>query len=95
MMSKAIWNGLVIADSKCILKLNGTCFFPHQALQLHYFTQSKTQKLFKIIGTANYYHLEVNGKRLDNAAYYFPNPKPHCKIIQNFIVFTEEIDVYE
>ncbi len=92
-MAKALWKGIVIAESDRIIHLEGKQYFPHTAVKPNYFIESERHSVCPIKGTANYYHIEVNGKRQSDAAHYFPNPNPKVKAIQNYISFTDDIDI--
>lgn len=86
-MAKVIWNGTVIAESNNTIVIEGKKYFPHHAVKQNYFFESEKHSECPIKGKANYYHVEINGKRAQNAAYYFPNPNPKVKNIQNYIGF--------
>lgn len=94
-MIKAIWNGMVIAESERILKVEGKNYFPHSSVKPNYFIESERHSNCPKRGKANYYHVEVNGKVQQDAAFYFPNPNPHAKNIQNYIAFSEDIEISE
>jgi Domain of unknown function (DUF427) len=44
-------------------------------------------------GTASYYDLEVNGKRNQGAAWYYPDPKPEAKQIKGYVAFWKGVKV--
>jgi uncharacterized protein (DUF427 family) len=44
-------------------------------------------------GTASYYHLEANGKRNENAAWYYPDPKTAASQIKDHIAFWKGVKV--
>ena len=94
-MAKAIWNGIVVAESNQVLNLGGKKYFPHPSVKSNFFIESEQHSVCPINGTANYYHLEVAGKRIENAAHYYPNPNPKVKSIQNFISFDDDIEIHE
>jgi uncharacterized protein (DUF427 family) len=92
-MSKVIYNGIVIAESNNTIQFEGKKYFPHSAVKEKFFIESEKHSVCPIKGLANYYHLEVNGKRIKDAAYYFPNPNPRLKSIQNYIGFGDELKI--
>jgi uncharacterized protein (DUF427 family) len=94
-MAKAIWNGTVIAECDSVKHIEGKQYFPHHAVKSNYFVESERHSVCPIKGTANYYHVEVNGKRNSDAAYYYPNPNPRMKSIQNYIGFNDEVEIAE
>ncbi len=94
-MVKAVWKGIVIAESDRVIRMDGKQYFPHTAVKHSYFIESDRHSVCPIKGTANYYHVEVNGQRQADAAHYFPNPNPRVKVIQNYISFNDEIEIEE
>jgi uncharacterized protein (DUF427 family) len=44
-------------------------------------------------GTAHYYHVEVDGMRNDNAAWFYPDPKPAASEITGRIAFWKGVRV--
>ena len=94
-MAQAIWNGTIIAECDRVIRLEGKEYFPHSAVKPAYFIESDRHSVCPVKGTANYYHLEVNGKRSNDAAFYFPNPNPKVKKIQNYIGFCGDVEIRE
>ncbi|MCB0819917.1 MAG: DUF427 domain-containing protein [Bacteroidetes bacterium] len=94
-MSKVIWNGIVVAESDKTIQLEGKKYFPHTAVHGNYFIESEKHSVCPVKGKANYYHVEVNGKRSANGAYYFPNPNPKVKVIQNYIGFGDDFKIVD
>jgi len=77
------------------MHVDGKHYFPHHAVKSTYFIESERHSVCPIKGTANYYHVEVNGKINPDAAHYFPNPNPRVKSIQNYIGFTDDVEIAE
>ncbi len=73
---KAIWNGVVLAESDRTIAVEGNRYFPPDALNWEYFTPSDTHTTCPWKGEASYYHIEVGGKVNHDAAWYSPDPKP-------------------
>lgn len=94
-MAKAIWNGTVIAESNQVLQLGGKTYFPHPSVRSSFFHESDAHSVCPINGKANYYHLEVNGRKKLNAAHYFPNPNPKARKLQNLISFDDDVQITE
>ncbi len=44
-------------------------------------------------GLASYYNVEVDGKKMENAAWYYPSPSEKAKQIKDFIAFGQPIVV--
>ena len=92
-MIKAKWKGIVLAECDRIIKHNGKPYFPHTAIKNQFFVESEKHSVCPEKGVANYYHIEVNGHKKLNAAYYFPNPNPRVKPLQNYIGFDDSFEI--
>ena len=71
---KAIWNGTVIAQSDETVVVEGNHYFPRESIDPQYFAASDNRSVCHWKGTANYFHVEVDGKRNPNAAWYYATP---------------------
>jgi uncharacterized protein (DUF427 family) len=92
-MSKAIWNGVVIAESDQCEVVDGNQYFPPTALKLEYFKPSSTHTTCGWKGVASYYNLDVNGAVNKDAAWYYPTPKDAAKNIAGYIAFWRGVTV--
>jgi uncharacterized protein (DUF427 family) len=92
-MSKAIWNGVIIAESDQCEVVDGNQYFPPTALKLEYFKPSSTHTTCGWKGVANYYNLDVNGAVNKDAAWYYPTPKDAAKNIAGYIAFWRGVKV--
>src|SRR5882762_536593 len=73
-MAKASWGGKVIAESNATVVVEGNQYFPLEAVKKEALKPSKHTTVCPWKGTAHYYHVEVDGIRNDNAAWYYPAP---------------------
>lgn len=92
---KAIWNGTVLAESSTPLVLDGNCYFPPEAVNRQYVRESRTRTLCFWKGLARYYTLEVDGKRNEDAAWYYPKPSPLARKIAGYVAFWHGVQVVE
>lgn len=92
-MAKAIWNGTVLAESDHTVEVEGNQYFPKDSVCLEYLRPSTKQSICPWKGTASYYHVEVNGQRNADAAWYYPAPKPAAEQIRDRIAFWKGIRV--
>lgn len=92
-MVKAIWNGVVIAESRQTEIVEGNHYFPPNSLKLEYFRPSTTTTVCSWKGTASYYDVVVNGQKNLGAAWYYPNPKPAAQNIQGHVAFWRGVKV--
>jgi uncharacterized protein (DUF427 family) len=94
-MPRAIWNGVVIAESSKTVVVEGNHYFPPDAIKEEHFRPSETHSECGWKGTANYYSLAVNGKENRDAAWYYPTPKEAAKQIAGHIAFWKGVQIEE
>jgi len=92
-MPKAIWEGAVLAESPATVEVEGNLYFPPQAIKPEYFKQSTNHTTCPWKGLASYYHIEVNGKRNSDAAWYYADPKQGAKHIKDHVAFWKGVKV--
>lgn len=86
-MAKAVWNGVVLAESDDLVEVEGNQYFPMDALDKAYFKESSTTTHCPWKGDASYMTIEVDGKVNDDAAWYYPHPKDAAKEIAGRVAF--------
>lgn len=94
-MATASWNGQVIAESSNTVEVEGNQYFPEDSLKRDFIEDSDHTSECGWKGTANYYHVVVNGERNENAAWFYANPKPEAKNISGHIAFWKGVVVQE
>ena len=92
-MAKAIWEGLVLAESSATVQVEGNHYFPPDSIRAEHFRPSSTHTVCPWKGTASYYDVEVNGKRNPGAAWYYPDPKAAASQIKGYIAFWKGVKV--
>jgi uncharacterized protein (DUF427 family) len=92
-MPKAIWMGQVIAESEKTVVVEGNHYFPLESVRKEFLQPSQTHTVCPWKGTASYYHVEVNGARNDDAAWFYPEPKLAAKEILGRIAFWRGVRV--
>ncbi len=92
-MPKAIWNGQVIAESDNTETVEGNHYFPADSLTDGCFEKSDHTSFCGWKGTANYYHIVVNGERNNDAAWYYAEPKAEAKQITGYVAFWKGVEV--
>jgi uncharacterized protein (DUF427 family) len=92
---KAVWNGRVIAESDDTVEVDGNPYFPASALRREYFRDSDTHTTCGWKGRASYYHVEVDGKINQDAAWYYPEPLPAANQIAGRIAFWKGVRITE
>ena len=92
-MTKAIWNGKVLAESDAFEMVEGNYYFPPDSINKDYFKESDTHTECPWKGTASYYHVEVDSDVNKDAAWYYPEPKDAAKHIKNYVAFWRGVEV--
>jgi uncharacterized protein (DUF427 family) len=90
---KATWNGAVLAESDKTVIVEGNHYFPAESIHKEFFKESPHHTECSWKGTASYYHIEVDGKRNENAAWYYPLPKEAAKQIAGHVAFWKGVQV--
>jgi uncharacterized protein (DUF427 family) len=90
---KAVWNGVVLAESNRTLVVEGNHYFPPDSIHTAYFKPSDTHTECGWKGTASYYTIEVDGKSNPDAAWYYQEPKEAAKQIAGYVAFWKGVTV--
>ncbi len=90
---KAIWNGVVVAESDRTEVVEGNYYFPPEALRREYFRESATHTVCHWKGTASYYDLVVGGQENRDAAWCYPTPLPAARNIAGYVAFWKGVRV--
>jgi len=92
-MTKALWNGTVLAESDHTVIVEGNHYFPPCDVRPEYLRSSDTHTVCSWKGTASYHDVEVNGERNVDAAWFYPDPKPAAAQIKDYIAFWKGVRV--
>ena len=90
---KAVWNGVVVAESDDIVTVEGNAYFPRSALGANFVEASSHTSVCPWKGTASYLHLVVDGKRNENAVWFYPAPKEAAAEIRGRVAFWKGVVV--
>jgi uncharacterized protein (DUF427 family) len=86
-MTRAVWNGAVLAEAERTVVVEGNHYFPPESLHRVYFTASRSRSLCFWKGIARYYTITVGGQSNRNGAWYYPHPTPFARKIKNQVAF--------
>jgi len=92
---KAIWENVILAESNATIVVEGNHYFPPDSINNNYFKDSNTQSTCPWKGLASYYNIVVDGKVNQDAAWYYPDPKPAAGNIKNYVAFWKGVEVVE
>ena len=92
-MPKATWNGSVLAESSDTVVVERNHYFPRESLRADQFEDSRHTTVCPWKGTAHYYHVRVGNRLNENAAWYYPEPKPEAENIRGRVAFWKGVTV--
>lgn len=92
-MARAIWNGKVVAESDRTQTLDGNVYFPESSLKREYFRPSTTTSTDPNKGLARYMNLVIDGQDNQDAAWYYPDPKPIARKLKGYVAFWRGVDI--
>lgn len=92
-MAKAVWNGVTLAESDKVQVVEDNVYFPESTVKREYLRPSSTTSTCPWKGQARYYSLEVDGQENQDAAWYYPDPKPAARRIKGHIAFWRGVEV--
>jgi uncharacterized protein (DUF427 family) len=90
---KATWKGTLLAESDDTVVVEGNQYFPADALVMSHFEPSEHTSHCGWKGTANYYHVVVDGERNANAAWFYPDPYDAAREITGRVAFWKGVEV--
>ncbi len=89
----AKWNGETIAESSDFEKADGQIYFPPETVKKELLQPSDhtTECWWK--GTAHYYHVVIDGKTNENAAWSYTDPKERASELKDHVAFWNGVEV--
>ncbi len=92
-MARAVWEQAVLAEGDDVVVVEGNCYFRREDLDWQFFKPNSATSICPWKGTANYYDIEVEGKRNPGAAWYYVDPKPAAAEIRDRVAFWKGVRV--
>jgi uncharacterized protein (DUF427 family) len=92
-MPRAIWNGVVLAESDKTIVVEGNQYFPPDAINREHFQETETNTTCPWKGLASYYNVVVDGQVNRDAAWYYPQPKEAASNIAGYVAFWRGVKV--
>lgn len=86
-MTRAIWNGVVLAESDHTVMVEGNHYFPPQTVNREYFRPSDRHTTCPWKGLCSYYDIVADDATISNAAWYYPEPKSAASNIKDHVAF--------
>ena len=92
-MVQAVWNGVVLAESKQCEVVERNYYFPPDSINEKYFIKSPAHTVCFWKGRANYYDIKINDELNQEAAWYYPRPMVKAEHIKNYVAFWKGIEI--
>ena len=93
MVMRAVWNGVVLAESNQTRVVEGNHYFPRESINPEYFRENSAHSVCPWKGQASYYDVVVDGQENKSAAWYYPAPSPVAQQIRNYVAFWNGVKV--
>ena len=90
---KAIWNGVVLAESDETRVVEGNHYFPAESLHREHFEPSEKRTHCGWKGDAHYHDVVAGGERNADAAWFYPDPKPAAAEIKDHVAFWRGVEI--
>ena len=90
---RATINGTVLAESDDTIVIEGNHYFPPNSIQPEFFQPSDHRTSCYWKGTASYYDVVVEGRTLENVAWYYPEPLEKATEIRDYVAFYPAVSV--
>ena len=92
-MARAIWNGVVLAETSRPVLLEGNVYFPPEDVRQECLVKTRAWSVWPWKGLARYYTVQAGGQLNKNAAWYYPHPSPLARKIKNHVAFWNGVQV--
>lgn len=92
-MIQAVWNDVVIAVSDKTILIEGNHYFPPAHVLAECVRPSEHHTFCGWKGEASYYDVIVGDQINENAAWFYPHPKPAAAEIQDYLAFWKGVRV--
>lgn len=92
---KAMWNGVLIAESDDTVVVEGDHYFPESSVKREYLSFSNHRTNSSSKGQALYHSLLVNGELNPDAVWYYPEPNEGARELKGRVAFGKGVKVTE
>jgi len=90
---RAVWNGVVVAESDATVVVEGNHYFPRESVRAEFLTDTPTRSVCPWKGVARYQTVTVDGVCAPDAAWYYPKPWPLARRIRGRVAFWQGVAV--
>lgn len=92
-MPKAVWKGVVLAESDQTILVEGNHYFPPDSVNHQFFKETQSHTVCPWKGTASYYTIDVDGHENYDAAWFYPAPSQAARIIKGYVAFWRGVEI--
>ncbi|NQW18388.1 MAG: DUF427 domain-containing protein [Chloroflexi bacterium] len=92
-MARAVWNGVVLAESDDCQIVEGNIYFPPNSVNREFFSDSDHETRCPWKGMASYLNAAVEGENFKNAAWYYADPSSKAADIKDHLAFYAPVKV--
>ena len=92
-MARALWNGVVIADSARVRVVDGYTYFPPDAVRRDLLRPTATTTRCGWKGTASYFDLDADGRINKDCAWTYPTTSEAARSIEGWIGFWRGVTI--
>ncbi len=92
-MARATFAGETIAESDETIIVEGNHYFPADAVNAEFLSESATQTVCPWKGTASYKSVVVGDQRAEDGAWFYPDPKAEAAQIAGYYAFWKGVEV--
>ena len=92
---KAVWNGVVLAESDETIVVEGNHYFPPQSVDFNCLERSWMRSACPWKGIAAYYTVHAGGASNRDAAWSYRQPLPWIRKIRDHVAFWGGVKVTE
>ena len=92
---KAVWKDTILAESDDTVVVEGNHYFPPESLRGELFVDSDHATHCPWKGAASYKSVRIGDDLNENAAWFYPDPKPAAEQIRGRFAFWRGVEVTE
>lgn len=85
--AKATVGDTVLAETDTWEEVDGNVYFPPASVKTDYLSKTDHSTHCPWKGDASYYSIHADGKKLENAAWYYPQTKEKAEHIRDHVAF--------
>ncbi|MCR9175043.1 MAG: DUF427 domain-containing protein [Alphaproteobacteria bacterium] len=92
-MARAIFNGVVLAESDETISIEGVEYFPPDTVKHEHLEATRTRTACPWRGVATYYTVRVGDREDRDAAFAYTRTKRKARRMEGYVAFWKSVDV--